>query len=87
MAKLQIDTDDLSCAMGDHDTRWVLDLHTADVLMEEWAKREPMETRPKPNGIPSSIRTRWSSIPTGSAPSSPSALTRAFGGALCRRAA
>lgn len=41
MATLRIDTGDLAYAMGDHDTRWVLDLRTGNVLMEEWAKREP----------------------------------------------
>ena len=38
MAKIRIDIDQLTTALTDHDSVWVLDLQTGQVLMEEWVR-------------------------------------------------
>lgn len=38
MARIRIDIDELTTAMSGHDSVWVLDLQTGEVLMDEWLR-------------------------------------------------
>lgn len=38
MPRLRIDIHDLTTALADHDSLWVLDLQTGQVLMEAWVR-------------------------------------------------
>ncbi|HST58944.1 MAG TPA: UPF0158 family protein [Longimicrobium sp.] len=38
MAAIRIDIDQLTTALSDHDSEWVLDLQTGEVLMKEWVR-------------------------------------------------
>ncbi|HEX6908761.1 MAG TPA: hypothetical protein VF142_00120 [Longimicrobium sp.] len=38
MPRLRIDIHDLTTALTDHDSLWVLDLQTGQVLMEAWVR-------------------------------------------------
>lgn len=38
MPKIQVDLEDLTIAINDHETEWVLDVETGNVLMAEWVR-------------------------------------------------